>query len=186
VQAEKEEAYLKEHSRKKGSKKPAWNHNEENGAFVRKKGRGGIDWYRYQEVILKKILLPFANKLQRKKPGAKVQVVEDGAPAHKSCYQDKVYELFHVIRMTWPGNSPDLNAIEPCWFYMKRETSKRGVKGKGDMKERWVFCWKEMPQEMIQAWIERIPEYIKRVIELEGGNEYPEGRLKGQLKKKVY
>jgi hypothetical protein len=33
-----------------------------------------------------------------------------------------------------------------------------------------------MPQEMIQAWIERIPVHIEKIIELEGGNEYKEGR----------
>ena len=29
---------------------------------------------------------------------------------------------------------------------------------------------------MIQAWIERIPWHIEQIIELEGGNEYKEGR----------
>jgi hypothetical protein len=33
-----------------------------------------------------------------------------------------------------------------------------------------------MPQEKIQAWIERIPRHIREVIRLEGGNEYKEGR----------
>ena len=28
--------------------------------------------------------------------------------------------------MLWPANSPDLNMIEPCWFYMKVETIKKG------------------------------------------------------------
>ena len=31
----------------------------------------------------------------------------------------------------------------------------------------------EIPQEKIQAWIERIIAYIRDVIRLEGGNEYP-------------
>ena len=35
-----------------------------------------------------------------------------------------------------------------------------------------------MPQKKIQEWIERIPEHIKKIIELEGGNEYKEGRNK--------
>jgi transposase len=32
-----------------------------------------------------------------------------------------------LIRLLWPGNSPDLNAIEPTWMYMKRETTKNGA-----------------------------------------------------------
>ena len=48
--------------RNKPGKAPTWKHTKENGAFVRTKGKGGIDWYRYQEVILKKKLLPFAKQ----------------------------------------------------------------------------------------------------------------------------
>jgi hypothetical protein len=36
--------------------------------------------------------------------------------------------------------------------------------------------WKELLQEQIQAWIERTPVHIKKIIALEGGNEYREGR----------
>jgi hypothetical protein len=43
-----------------------------------------------------------------------------------------------------------------------------------------------MPQEKIQAWIERIIVHIKDVIRLEGGNEYKEGRLKGKAKNRVH
>jgi hypothetical protein len=30
------------------------------------------------------------------------------------------------MKMLWPGNSLDLNAIERAWFYIKKETIKRG------------------------------------------------------------
>lgn len=43
-----------------------------------------------------------------------------------------------------------------------------------------------MLQERIQAWIERIVDHIKEVIQLEGGNEYREGRSKGKAKVKVH
>ena len=35
-----------------------------------------------------------------------------------------------------------------------------------------------MTQQQIQAWIERIPWHIQQIIQLEGGNEYKEGRKK--------
>jgi hypothetical protein len=43
-----------------------------------------------------------------------------------------------------------------------------------------------MPQERIQAWIERIMVHIKEVIRLEGGNEYQEGRAKGKARDRVH
>jgi hypothetical protein len=121
--------------------------------------------------ILREKLLPWVKKMKRK---LKMDLVvqEDGAPSHSSQYQQRVFDSFKVLRMIWPGNSPDLNAIKPCWFYIKRQTTKKGVFEKKDMKERWILCWKELPQEQIQAWIDRIPIHIEKVILLKGGNEY--------------
>jgi hypothetical protein len=77
--------------------------------------------------------------------------------------------------------------IEPCWFWMKRETTKKGpITSNKALKEAWIKCWQDMPQKKIQAWIERIEPHIKDIIRLEGGNEYKEGRLKGQEKKRVH
>lgn len=61
---------------------------------------------------------------------------------------------------------------------MKRHTScKNAPTARLQAKERWTRKWSELPQEKIQAWIQRIPRHIAKVIELEGGNEYCEGRL---------
>jgi hypothetical protein len=65
-------------------RKPTFKHNEETGAYVLKEGKGGINWYRYQEVILKPLLLPFAKECLVEHPGTIVQ--EDGAPSHSSRY----------------------------------------------------------------------------------------------------
>ena len=43
-----------------------------------------------------------------------------------------------------------------------------------------------MLQEKIQAWIEKIIDYIKDVIRLEEGNEYKERRLKGKAKNRMH
>jgi hypothetical protein len=70
---------------------------------------------------------------------------------------------------------------------MKRETTKGGpIHSEAELKAAWIECWNKLPQERIQAWIERIIEHVKKVIELEGGNEYKEGRLKGQFKQRVH
>jgi hypothetical protein len=79
--------------------------------------------------------------------------------------------------MLWPGNSPDLNAIEPAWFWLKRRTTQQGAPStRAAMKQRWYKAWKDLPQEQIQKWIEAIPHHIQEIIRCEGGNEYQEGR----------
>jgi transposase len=154
-------------------------YNKENGAYVVKNRRGGINWYRYQKKILEDKLLPFAKDCEVERPGIMVQ--EDNAPAHRSKYQLEVFCNWHVLRMEWCPNSPDINAIEPTWFWMKKETTKRGAStNRKKLRSRWEKCWKELSQKKIQEWIERIPNHIKEIIRLKGGNEYKEGRQKGQ------
>jgi transposase len=171
--------------RNKPGRKPQWKYTKETGAYVRQSGQGGIDWYRYQQVILKPLLLPFAVQCKKSRPNT--MVMEDNAPAHASSYQKEVFDKWEVDRLPWPGNSPDLNAIEPTWFHMKRDTTRKGLANKKkDLKHKWIKCWNDIPQTLIQEWIERIPFHIQEVIKLNGGNEYKEGRRQGQKKRRVH
>jgi transposase len=172
--------------RNRPGKKPAFKHNKKTGAFVLSKSeRGGINWYRYQKQILIPKLIPFAKECKNSRLGT--LVMEDGAPAHRSHYQDALFKMEDIARLLWVANSPDLNPIEPTWFWMKRKTSEGGpISSKAALKKEWQECWENLSQEKIQAWIERIPLHIQRIIELEGGNEYKEGRNIGKQRKRVY
>ena len=50
------------------------------------------------------------------------------------------------------------------------------------LREAWIKYWKELSQERIQAWIERIYRHVKEVIKCEGNNLYKEGCKDGQPK----
>jgi transposase len=160
--------------RNKPGRRPQWKWNTKTGKLSRRDG-SGIDWYRYQTIILLPKLIPFAKECKADRPRTVVQ--EDKAPSHDHYVQSYIYSLHDVKKILWCGNSPDLNAIEPCWPWMKRATTKRGApKNRVEGIQAWEQCWKDLPQEKIQAWIERIPYHIKQIIELKGGNEYKEGR----------
>jgi len=132
-----EEQYKKKHRVTRAKPIPPFKHTAKWGLIEVKKGRGGINWYRYQEKILRPKLLPFAKKCLGIRPKTVVQ--EDNAPAHVSKYQEEVFSMWGIMRLLWPGNSPDLNAIEPCWFWMKRDTTKRGaIHTKAALKEAWI------------------------------------------------
>ena len=95
--------------------------------------------------------------------------------------QQRVFDAAQVQRLLWCPNSPDLNAIEPAWPQIKRRTTRKGApKTRQEAFTAWQAAQQELLQEKIQQWIERIPWYIKQIIELEGGNEYKEGREKQQ------
>ena len=69
-------------------------------------------------------------------------VMEDKASAYASKYQEAVFMSFDIVRMVWCGNSPDLNMIEPCWPWMKRRTTRKGVsRTRKEAERRWLHCW---------------------------------------------
>jgi hypothetical protein len=41
----------------------------------------------------------------------------------------------------------------------------------------WTEAWDELEQERIQQWIECILRHIQQIIELEGDNNYREGKM---------
>ena len=124
-------------------------------------------------------MFPFAKECAKDRPGTLVQ--EDKAPAHNHYIQQRIYDAHKISRLLWCPNSPDLNAIEPAWPWMKRRTTRKGApKNRQEAIQVWKQAWKDLPQDAIQAWIERIPRHIEKIIELEGGNEYKEGRYDKQ------
>lgn len=84
-----------------------------------------------------------------------------------------------VFNLFWPGNSPDLNMIEPCWPWMKRQKTRQGASSTQELLEKaWINCWdNKLSMKCIQTWIEQIPWHIQEVIRLKKGNKYWEGRF---------
>ena len=114
-------------------------------------------------------------------------IQEDNAPVHKSHYQGEVYNLWRIMKLLWLENSPNLNVIEKAQYYMKKETTRRGpTSNRAKLRARWEKCWADLPQRKIQEQIEAILYYVKEIIRLKGGNEYKEGREKGQEKTVIY
>ncbi|KAJ6262080.1 hypothetical protein Dda_0017 [Drechslerella dactyloides] len=160
--------------RNKPGKKPQWTFDKAHGALERGTGKG-IDWYRYQTEVMIPKLIPFAKDCKAKY-GRDYIVQEDKAPCHNHHAQEAVYNLHAVSRLLWPGNSPDLNMIEPAWYYLKRRISRHGAPTKReDMEKAWLTEWRQLPIARIRLWIARIVRHIQLVIKLYGGNEYKEG-----------
>ena len=143
--------------------------------MVREAKAGGIDWYRYGKEILVEKLLPWAQELQKERPKTIVQ--EDKAASHVHKHQATVFSQFNIERLLWPGNSPDLNIIEPTWAHLKQVTTKKGAPSKHKIADTaWRKAWKDLEQARIQRWIERIPRHTQEIIRSNGDNCYHEGR----------
>jgi hypothetical protein len=148
--------------------KPKWTWNVANGKLQRSK-KGGVDWWRYYSEIQIPKLFPFCKRIGG-------VVIEDGAGCHIHHFVQAQYKQHGVERVTWPGNSPDLNAIEAVWPVLKRQTTLKGAhETRSSAEKEWKRKWEEIPQAKLQAFIDRIREHIPKIIACGGGNEYEEG-----------
>jgi hypothetical protein len=111
-----------------------WCWNADNGKRERRAKKGGIDWFRYGNIILDKKLLPFAYDCQKTRPETIVQ--EDGAAFYKHKVQQRHFDFWNTKKLLWLGNFLNLNAIEPTWPYFKRRTTVKGAKTLGRIQRK--------------------------------------------------
>jgi hypothetical protein len=72
--------------------KPKFRHKE-NRAYIVKDRKGGINWYRHQDEVLKPHLLPFTKECIEGGDNYQLDIVvmEDRASSHKSAYSNELY-----------------------------------------------------------------------------------------------
>ena len=86
------------------------------------RSRGGVDGYRHREGALKKVA-PWINSLESQ--GVACYLLEDGAPPHKSRIANDYLQVQKVEKMAWPGHSPDVNASEHAWPWLRRHVTRQ-------------------------------------------------------------
>ena len=109
--------------------------------------KGGVDWLRHREAVLKPLLLPFAKRLNSE--GHNVMVVEDGAKAHNNCWNHELFSFWEVLKLLdWPPKSPDINAIEHGWGWERVHLTKQNYFNQDSLEETekfWRKGWEELP-----------------------------------------
>ena len=120
-------------------KKSKWKFTAVTEKIIISGNKGEITWYRHQKKVLIPKLLKFAEEC--KKERLDTMVIEDKAPAYAFKHQDSVYMAADILRLPWCGNSPDLNMIEPCWAWMKRQITRKGASRTRKKAEKaWIKC----------------------------------------------
>ncbi len=134
--------------------------------------RGGIDGYRHREEVLKPLLIPFVEELR--KEGRNVVVIEDNAPAHRSDIDNHFFKMSDVVKLLWPPNSPDANAIEQAWPWLRLHITKDFPPSTTveECERQWLQEWENLSIEQINAWIDEIPKRIIKILEQEGDNSF--------------
>ncbi|KAF1969062.1 hypothetical protein BU23DRAFT_557913 [Bimuria novae-zelandiae CBS 107.79] len=139
------------------------------------RSRGGIDGYRHREEVLKPLLVPWINSLYEE--GRAPVLLEDGAPAHTSKIALEYLEVSHINKLAWPGHSPDVNAEEHAWPWIRRHITQDFMPSTCEQQCRaqWAYEWEQMPQEIINKWILSILKVVRQIIAHRGDNSFHDG-----------
>jgi transposase len=133
--------------------------------------RGGVDGYRHREGALKKVT-PWINSL--KKQGITCVLLQDGAPSHKASIARDYLTVERVETMLWPGHSPEVNASEHAWPWIRRHVTRDFTPSCNEKQceEQWVKEWEAIPQEVINRWVMYVPVMVRRIIKHGGNNDF--------------
>jgi hypothetical protein len=71
-------------------------------------------------MTLLRLVVPWMKSLRSTTP----ILLEDGAPAHTSRIANDYLRTEEIDKLSWPGHSPEINAIEHAWPWMRRHISK--------------------------------------------------------------
>lgn len=118
----------------------------------------------------KQILMNLGNTGQTLAPRGRSWIfLQDNAPAHNA-NTTRTYLANRGIRLIdWPGNSPDLNPIEPLWEMAQRRLSKNLPRNVHQFWELVSHAWLSLPTWMVRRYIMSMPRRLQAVIDAEGG-----------------
>ena len=100
--------------------------------------------------------------------------LQDGAPCHRAKIVTEWFrERPHILRINWPGNSPDLNPIKNVWSWMKvqlKDVSCTNIEMlKEEIKKLWISITRMADSQYLRNLADSMPRCLQEVIAREGG-----------------
>lgn len=163
--------------RHRQKRRPEWEFKE---IIIDRNNRdaGGIDWILYREKILRPLLYPFLQQVERE-TGREMWLVEDNAGSHSAAQKLREEERNHLgIRtVKWPANSPDINKIEPLWHEMKDSMAQHELPGQSrdqleNVKRLLHIEWERLPIDLINRHCLDLRNKLELLIANKGNNNF--------------
>ncbi|KAH8714046.1 hypothetical protein GQ44DRAFT_713483 [Phaeosphaeriaceae sp. PMI808] len=87
-------------------------------------------------------------------------------------------EVSHIEKLPWPGHSPNINAEEHAWPWIRRHITKDFSPStcEDECRQQWAYEWYNLPQEVINKWIDSIPNVVRKIIKYHEDNCFHDGR----------
>ncbi|GFU35686.1 transposable element Tcb1 transposase [Trichonephila clavipes] len=94
---------------------------------------------------------------------------DNNAPCHRAKVVQNWLKVHTVIRMSWPGQSPDLNPKENLWFKIGYEISKKKPSNKRELIEALIFSFNHIvTKDLLLKLVHSLPKRCRAVIKANG------------------
>ena len=102
--------------------------------------------------------------------GESVLFVQNGAQCHTAKSKKTFLASENIPLLDWPGNSPDMNAIENLWEFVKRKVSAGIITSKQKLTEKLTEVWCRDPdvKALTSKCINCMPRPIKAFLKSKG------------------
>jgi len=81
--------------------------------------------------------------------------------------RDRFYDN-GITKIEFPSHSPDLNAAEFIWGYLKHQISKYEILNIDQLQNILTEIWDDRPKELEKSYVDHIPDRIQEVMENRG------------------
>jgi transposase len=113
------------------------------------------------------------NALAPHLPLGRRRFIQDGVPFH---WTRAVVDWFadHRVRLIedFPAKSPDLNAIEYIWGWMKHAVAGYEPHDAASLEAAILEAWGNLSQNTIHHFMEHVPTVMEEIIAAKGGNSH--------------
>lgn len=127
---------------------------------------GTMNQHQYRKVLETRLLPQLRNWF----PDRDCVFMHDGAPCHKAKSVTKFLAENNVQTLPWPGNSPDMNAIENLWGIVKKRLKKINITTKVQLIEELIKIWHHDDEikNLCPVLVESMPKRIELLIKAKG------------------
>ena len=91
--------------------------------------------------------------------------LDDSARPHRTNPVIEWHNINKIEKISWPGNSPDLNPIENMWTLPKTKLRLKSIRNKAELISNAIKIWNhEMPIELARSLADSMPNRIKKCL----------------------
>jgi putative transposase len=103
--------------------------------------------------------------------GRQLTLIQDRASFHRTkAISDYLNQANITLMDDFPPYSPDLNAIEAVWGWLKARVGRNPCHTKPELKQAIRDAWRELPLETMRGWFRHVPNVMRQIIEAKGGH----------------